>query len=141
MALQIKNRREDVYITDVPPVITDLISLESELSTDGFVKTSDYPSTSVAGVIKLNPNRAVSHANGALQSVVVSADNYDSLNNAAFISKGTLDNVINNLLTSAIANLCGALEEDAVGTKYALSYVEKTNDGYTFVGTKTPPTP
>ena len=132
MSVEIKNRRENIVITKIPPKILDQLTIEAELKTDGFVTTSDFPSTSVAGVIKLNPNRAVSHANGALQAIVIPLENYEALNNAAFISKGTLENVIFSSVKAKIQADMGALYENAeLGDTWTV-VIRKTADGLAF---------
>lgn len=142
MAKEIKNRRENILINEIPPEILDKTSLEAALSTDGFVKNTDYPSASIAGVIKLNPNRAVSHANGALQSTVVTAENYEAMNNAAFVSKGTLENVIMLLVLGILNDLADVAAPSAEdGTVVSGLYAKRIDGEWTWAfGTITPPT-
>lgn len=137
MAKQIKNRREDLYINDVPPEILD----ETTLSEDGFVKNTDYPTNTKAGVIKLTGNTygVRASADGQLYGAPFTLAQYNNGSGNLFVTKTTLENVIGSLITKAIADMCGALDSDDVGTTYTMQCVEKTADGYTFVGGKTAP--
>ena len=59
-----------------------------------YVKNTDYASPSKGGVVKTG-NGALANSNGMLYSSVYTYDNYASTNNNIFISKGTLENVLN----------------------------------------------
>ena len=61
-----------------------------------YVQNTDYASSSVGGVIKLNPTYyATTIYNGSLQAQTKTYELYQShLSNDGFISKGTLENVI-----------------------------------------------
>lgn len=68
--------------------------LKSKLS-GSFVSNTDYASSSTGGVIKTDSTYATDITEaGKLKSKAITAANYDSANSAAFISKGTLDNLI-----------------------------------------------
>lgn len=75
----------------------------------GLVSTTDYASPSVGGVIKVNSQgRATSmSAGGTLQTEVKTYQEYGSLDNQAFIGKGTLENVITGkeLVSKSVNNL------------------------------------
>lgn len=60
-----------------------------------YVKNIDYATATKGGVIKLNAQYCVRDiGNGVLASVTRTYEQYTSLGNYAFISKGTLDNVL-----------------------------------------------
>lgn len=60
-----------------------------------YVQNTDYASSSKGGVIKVYTSRALEMINGeALSAQAKSYSEYGSLNNGAFIGKGTLENVI-----------------------------------------------
>ena len=63
--------------------------------TGTFVKTTDYPSGNNAGVIKVDSTYATEvTSSGKLKAKEISASDYSEANDAAFISKATLDNVL-----------------------------------------------
>lgn len=136
MAKEIKNRRENILINEIPPEILT----ESKLSADGFVKNTDYPTSTTAGVFKIGISYGVAvTSSGHLSASTRTAEQYATAPATLLIGKGTLENVIGPLITKAIADMCGALDSDGVGTTYTMQCVEKTADGYTFVGGKTAP--
>lgn len=141
MAKEVKNRRENLFINENPPEVLT----ETKLATNGFVKNTNYPQgSSTAGVVKVSANYGSAvGSGGAVEGVLMGSlrtlAQYNSANNALIISKGTLENAIGPLITKAIADMCGALDSDDVGTTYTMQCVEKTADGYTFVGGKTAP--
>lgn len=74
----------------------------------GLVSFTDYATDSVGGVIKIAASRATDiSSGGVLVSKEISYSNYSSLNNNAFISKGTLENVITGkeLVSKSVNNL------------------------------------
>lgn len=60
-----------------------------------YVKNTDYASTNKGGVIKVNNNYANAVVNGILVSQAKTYETYQSANEGMFISKGTLENVLN----------------------------------------------
>lgn len=68
--------------------------LRKKLSGSGFVTNTDYATSSTGGVIKTNSTYATDISSGSLKAKEITASNYASANNAAFISKKTLDNLI-----------------------------------------------
>ncbi len=62
------------------------------------VGNTDYATSSVAGVIKPSTDMAtdVSTSSGKLRSAVIAYVDYPNYDNRAFISKGTLNNVLDN---------------------------------------------
>lgn len=61
---------------------------------DGLVSFTDYASSDKGGVIKLRSDYATNIYNGALYTSTKTYGEYESLNNGAFIGKGTLENII-----------------------------------------------
>jgi hypothetical protein len=87
---------------------------------DGLVSFTDYASNDKAGVIKLRSDYATNIYNGALYTSTKTYEEYESLNNGAFIGKGTLENIITG--KGLVSN-----------TNYASNStggVIKTNQGY-----------
>lgn len=88
MALQIKNRREDLYIKGVPPVIPD-----------GIVTNTDYATADTAGVIKYNNTIGTTvNSSGVLTGITRTEAQYASGSNGMFICKGTLENIFAGLI-------------------------------------------
>ena len=69
-------------------------SASVEVDLTDYVKNTDYATNTNAGVIKADPNYAVNCGNGILTSLVRTIDSYNTMPSTAFISKGTLDNVL-----------------------------------------------
>ena len=94
-------------IADVPEAIKDLAeatdtALESKADTSDipsltdYVKNTDYATTSTGGVVKVSASLGTSmRATGVIQSSVRTYAEYTSSENTTFISKGTLENVLN----------------------------------------------
>ena len=76
-------------------LINGLVSTEelAETLTD-YVKFTDYASAVKSGVIKTSDSYATTTASGVLTSQTKTYTDYDNLDNNAFVSKGTLENVI-----------------------------------------------
>ena len=118
MAKQIKNRREDLYINEVPPEILD----ETTLSADGFVKNTDYASSTTAGVIKIAPSSGTTiTSGGTIQGSVRTVEQYVSAATSLIISKGTLENVLVEILAQTLATYLGdAYTEAETGAQFKL---------------------
>ena len=92
MAKQIKNRREDLYINDVPPEIPE-----------GIVTNTDYASASTAGSLKVSSSYGVAVASsGNLTAATRTADQYNTAPGTLIIGKGTLENVLLQVLGALI---------------------------------------
>lgn len=92
MAIQIKNRREDLYINEVPPVIPD-----------GIVTNTDYASASTAGALKVSASYGVTVAStGNLTAATRTAEQYNAAPATLLIGKGTLENVMAGLIQQYI---------------------------------------
>lgn len=128
MAKQIKNRREDLYINEVPPEILD----ETTLSADGFVKNTDYASTTTGGVIKVQTagGTSVSAGSGVLISVERTAEQYSSGSRNMFISKGTFENVLLDVFAKLLRNSIPDAHWEALATNTKVSFaLNKESDG------------
>ena len=71
-------------------------TLENVITGKGLISNTDWATTSTGGVFKLNQGYAIGigTSSGNLYAVVKTFADYDSLNDNAFIGKGTLENVI-----------------------------------------------
>lgn len=89
------NRTYEQYQNDYDGLIIGKKTLENVITGKGLVSNTNYATGSVAGVIKPSASFGTDvNASGVLFSSVVSSSNYSSLSNYAFISKGTLENVL-----------------------------------------------
>lgn len=80
----------------VADLVSGLVS-EDQLTTtlQPYVKNTDYATSNKGGVIKTNSSYAIAIANnGNVQAQTKSYIDYENGNNAMFIGKGTLENVI-----------------------------------------------
>lgn len=118
MAKQIKNRREDLYIDNVPPVIPD-----------GIVTNINYASASTAGVLKISASYGVAVAStGNLTGSARTAEQYVSAPGTLIISKGTLENVIASIITKMFAAEADPSGEAEDGTKWNFTLLKQTDD-------------
>ena len=86
MGKEILNRRQNIYAENIPPEITD---------TSGFIEATDYATGTTGGTIKVDGTYQVELTSGGkIKAKEVAAADYASANDASFISKGTLDNLI-----------------------------------------------
>lgn len=91
-------------------------SIQSSDLTD-YVENTDYANTNAAGVIKTSSTYATSMTNtGVLYGDTITYANYPNTNAGAFISKGTLENVITGKGINPTITLTQA-EYDALATK------------------------
>lgn len=67
----------------------------SKISGAGFIKDTDYASSSKGGTVKVDSTYATDITSGGkLKAKEITAEAYAEANDAAFISKATLDNVL-----------------------------------------------
>ena len=122
---QIMNRRQGVLINAIDPEILT----EAKLSTDGFVKNTDYATDTIGGTIKTSSGAATAvGVSGALVCVTRTAAQYDSANNNIFISKGTLENVIASLVIKMFAAEADPTGLAADGTKWNFTLLKQTDE-------------
>ena len=83
------------YLTKTNYYNVDKGTLENVITGKGLVSNTDYASSSVGGVIKATiGNQLQVNSSGELTSRVVAYSSYGNILENAFISKGTLDNVL-----------------------------------------------
>ena len=73
-----------------------LSALETqEVDLTNYVTNTDYATSATAGVIKVNSSYGTDISNsGELKSTIVTSANYSTMEDDAFVSKGTLENAI-----------------------------------------------
>lgn len=69
-------------------------TLELALEGKGLVSDTDYATPTKGGVVKASSSYAVSMSSGLLRASIATATSYKTMNSNAFISKGTLENVL-----------------------------------------------
>lgn len=107
------------------------------LSTAGFVKNTDYATSTTGGVVKISANYASAlTASGGLMSANKTLEQYSSSDNRMFVSKGTLENVIQTLVKRELITLLGGLDADASGTTLT-GWTATKGDDWTISATKT----
>lgn len=67
------------------------------LDLTNYVTNTDYATSSVGGVVKVSPQYKATNitSGGTLEATTKTYEQYSSLDNTIFISKGTLENVLN----------------------------------------------
>lgn len=143
VAKQFNNRRENILINDIPPEILT----EAKLTADGYVKNTDYATATKAGVFKTSSNYRtyVNTSNGLLTCSEITAAQYPTASNDAFISKKTLENIFGDKWFDAWKTLmlstAGVTNPDAlpVGTTIGNLTLVKVEDGFDVTVTKTEP--
>lgn len=86
MGKEILNRRQNILADSIPPEIVD---------TSSFIEATDYATSTTGGTIKVDSTYAIELTSGGkLKAKEIAAEDYSAANDAAFISKGTLDNVL-----------------------------------------------
>lgn len=131
MAKEVKNRRENLFINENPPEVLGISDIETKISTDGFVKNTDYASTTATGVIKVQTSAgsAVS-GGGALISVERTSEQYDASARNMFISKGTLENVILGVFAKLLRDSIPDAHWEALATNTKVMFaLNKEADG------------
>jgi hypothetical protein len=73
----------------------EMSTLKDYLDLTNYVKNTDYATTSKGGVIKIGVNGASLDADNRLYANTVNYSSYLVRNDHYFISKGTLENVLN----------------------------------------------
>lgn len=77
---------------------------ENEIDLSDYVKFSDYASANHGGVITSGYGFNVNPSNGKLSLSTLSASDYTNQNNSYPVSKGTLENVLNERLKGGVGN-------------------------------------
>ena len=68
--------------------------IKRKLEGSGFVKNTDYATSTTGGVIKTSSTYGTAVTSGALKGATKTATQYESASDDMFVSKGTLDNLI-----------------------------------------------
>lgn len=84
----------------VADLIDGLVSTtDLETTLEDYVKNTDYATSSTGGVVKISDGYGLELSNvGALRGKTQTYSNYQSMNNAGVICKGTLENVLTNVV-------------------------------------------
>lgn len=79
------------------------LAVEDLTNAENYVQFTDYANGSTAGVVRTSGSYAVTvSSNGYIQSQVKNKEQYESLNDNSFISKGTLENIKDDLVSTTI---------------------------------------
>lgn len=154
---EVKNRREDLFINEVPPeILTEEAAVDAALDavadvgylTDetaaaaGYVKNTDYATADVGGVIKFSQQFGTTvNSSGVLTGITRSEPQYTSGSNGLFVCKGTLENIIAALVKRELIALLGGVDGDETGTLLTGWFAERTADGWNVAAAKSTPTP
>lgn len=107
---QIMNRRQGVMINAIDPEILT----EAKLSADGFVKNTNYATSTDAGVLKIGVSYGVAvTSSGHLSASTRTAEQYASAPATLLVGKGTLENAILSVLANKLAEALGTTYTDA----------------------------
>lgn len=142
VAKQFNNRRQPILINAIDPEILT----EAKLTADGYVKNTDYATSSTGGVIRTSAgNGSQMGSGGILVPSVRTAEQYESASPNTFIGKGTLENVKDKITSGGLATFADSLAPDAaVGTVFTDLTLVKGSDGawtVTFLTITPPETP
>lgn len=119
MARQIKNRREDLYINEVPPEIPS-----------NLVTATSFASASKGGVVKVSTSQGINvSASGNLIGYERSLENYNANNGNMIISKATLENVLMDVLKRVLINSITLWNTYEAGTVFTFSIVKDEDGG------------
>lgn len=141
--MEIKNKREDLYASELPPKILSEDDVDEIAGDAGYVKNTDYASNNTGGVFKTSANYGTAiSAGGALYGVSKTLEQYGTSDNRMFIVKGTLEAVIQALVKRELIALLGGVDNFPVGSTLTAWKAEQTADGWAISSTMTiPPTP
>lgn len=116
--------------------------LIKKLKNKGFLTSTDYASATAGGVIKIASSYGTNVTSaGTLQGTERTLAQYNSASGVLIMSKGTLENVKEQLVTSVLSGIADSDGTAATGTKWDTLVLEKTGTGaYTlsFKNTTTP---
>lgn len=119
MARQIKNRREDLYINNIPPEIPD-----------NLVTATSFASATKGGVIKVSTSQGINvSASGHLIGYERSLENYNANTGNMIISKSTLENVLMDVLKKVLINSITLWNTYEAGTVFTFSIVKDEDGG------------
>lgn len=140
--MEIKNKREDLYASELPPKILSEDDVDDILDDGGYVTNTDYATSDTGGVIKYNNTIGTTvNSSGVLTGITRTEPQYISGGNGTFICKGTLENIIGGLVKRELIALLGGVDADVVGTTLTNWFATRTEDGWSIVAAKDTPTP
>ena len=144
-AWQVVNRRQDVYADKFPPKIYSLEALmatglvtEEMLEEAGYVKFTDYASTSKTGVVRINDSYGFGISpDGEIRGVNATLQQYNNSPDYRVINKGTMRSIRSAVVTDGMldyarssivaqANDIYAIRMQYDGTNWSI-IAEKTN--------------
>ncbi len=89
--------------------VDDAVANTIEVDLTEYIKNTDYATKEKAGVLKTIPDYAVNCGSGGiLTSLVRTIDRYEAMPDTAFISKGTLNNVLDKRIDDIEIDTSGA---------------------------------
>lgn len=140
---EVKNRRENLFVNEIPPEVLSADDVDDILDDGGYVKNTDYAGSDTAGVIKFAQNFGTTvNASGVLTGITRSDAQYAAGSNGMFLCKGTLENIIAGLVKRELIKLLGGIDNMPVGSTLTAWKAEQTADGWAVSSTMTiPPTP
>ena len=129
MGKEILNRRQNILADSIPPEIVD---------TSSFIEATDYATSTTGGTIKVDSTYAIELTSGGkLKAKEITAAGYSEANDAAFISKATLDNVLAAQPAPTVSLACDKILTGPYGnsnTKREFSFpTGKTITDYKFI--------
>lgn len=130
MAKEVKNRRENLFINENPPEVFGISDIEAKISTDGFVKNTDYPTNTKSGVLKLTANTygVRASADGQLYGAPFTLAQYNSGSGNLFVTKTTLENVIASLITKMFVAEADPSGEAEDGTSWDFKLYKQSGE-------------
>jgi hypothetical protein len=105
-------------------------ALKEEIpSLDGYVKDTDYATTTTSGVVKLGSTTfGVTQYNGYLQGYTVNLENYNKAGKPFIVCKGTLENIKDDYVKRGITeNQTELTADEKANAKAWLGYAEPTD--------------
>lgn len=118
MAKEILNRRQNIIAGSIPPEIPS-----------GAISATDYATSTKGGTIKVDSTYAIELTSGGkLKAKEITAEGYAEANDAAFVSKATLDNVIAALPQPTTGGMTLLYESDPESPVTSGNYVTLTDD-------------
>lgn len=114
------------YVTSVNGMTGDVVIEMPSL--EGYVKNTDYPTITDAGVIKVSPTYGITTYKGSLIATRRTLAEYLSADGLSFVSKHALENAKNDFVKRAVTeNDIELTAEEKANAKAWLGYAEPTD--------------
>lgn len=111
--------------------------IKRKLLKSGFVTNTDYATADVAGVVKYNNTVGTTvNSSGVLTGITRTEAQYNSGGNGMIICKGTLENIIANIVKRELIAALGGTDSDPAATTLTAWKATKGADGWTITSTK-----